>query len=122
MGNKITTLSISELLEKDFYVPAYQRGYRWTEQQVIDLMDDIYSFAIKKNKSQKEFYCLQPIILKKRQSQGSDVYEVIDGYRSVLDHDWWTYWRVNPSVYSKAHPQDATYWGGVLFIAKVEKV
>lgn len=25
----------------DFYVPSYQRGYRWSETEVIRLLDDI---------------------------------------------------------------------------------
>jgi uncharacterized protein with ParB-like and HNH nuclease domain len=83
MENSITTLSISELLEKKFYVPAYQRGYRWTKQQVYDLLDDIYAFATKKNKSEKEFYCLQPVVLKKISINDEDVYEVIDGQQRL---------------------------------------
>ena len=27
----------------DFYVPSYQRGYRWGETEVVRLLDDIYS-------------------------------------------------------------------------------
>ncbi|MEA9412668.1 DUF262 domain-containing protein [Flavobacterium sp. PL02] len=65
MNNEICLKSISELLEESFYISSYQRGYRWTEQQIFDLLNDIYSFAKKKNKSEKEFYCLQPIIVKK---------------------------------------------------------
>ncbi len=65
MNNEICLKSISELLEENFFISSYQRGYRWTEQQIIDLLNDIYSFAKKKNKSEKEFYCLQPIIVKK---------------------------------------------------------
>lgn len=65
MEQTITLLSISELFEMNFFIPSYQRGYRWTKQQVEDLLNDIYGFAIKKNKSEKEFYCLQPIVVRK---------------------------------------------------------
>lgn len=65
MANTITLYSISELLEMNFFIPSYQRGYRWDKQQVEDLLNDIYSFAIKPYKSPKEFYCLQPIVVKK---------------------------------------------------------
>ena len=35
---------IGELLEKSFFVPHYQRGYRWGKQQVEQLLDDIDAF------------------------------------------------------------------------------
>lgn len=63
MENTITLYSISELLEKNFYIPSYQRGYRWKKQQVEDLLNDIYDFAIRK-KADNEFYCLQPVVVK----------------------------------------------------------
>jgi uncharacterized protein with ParB-like and HNH nuclease domain len=38
--------NINELIEaKDqFYIPAYQRGYRWSSRQVEDLLNDILEF------------------------------------------------------------------------------
>ena len=39
--NKIELKSINELLGMKFFRPLYQRGYRWTEQQVKDLLNDI---------------------------------------------------------------------------------
>ena len=35
MNNEICLKSISELLEESFYISSYQRGYRWTEQQIF---------------------------------------------------------------------------------------
>ncbi|MBQ6082947.1 MAG: DUF262 domain-containing protein [Bacteroidales bacterium] len=32
--------SVGELLGMKFIIPSYQRGYRWTEQQVKDLLND----------------------------------------------------------------------------------
>jgi hypothetical protein len=86
MDNYIDLKPISKLLGMVFFIPSYQRGYRWTEEQVTDLLDDIYAFSKKKNKSEKEFYCLQPIIVKKRDK--SDIeeieeYEVIDGQQRL---------------------------------------
>ncbi|UPZ16246.1 DUF262 domain-containing protein [Flavobacterium humidisoli] len=91
MNNEICLKSISELLEESFYISSYQRGYRWTEQQIFDLLNDIYSFAKKKNKSEKEFYCLQPIIVKKhfwnRASNDKDEtivgWDVVDGQQRL---------------------------------------
>lgn len=39
-------------------MPSYQRGYRWGEEQVRFLLDDI---AAIKDKD----YCLQPVVVKK---------------------------------------------------------
>lgn len=63
--NKIELKSVSELIGMKFFIPSYQRGYRWTEQQVKDLLDDIWEFS-KKKKQEYEFYCLQPLVVKRK--------------------------------------------------------
>lgn len=63
--NKIELKSVSELLGMKFFIPSYQRGYRWTEQQVKDLLNDIWEFS-KKKKQEYEFYCLQPLVVKRK--------------------------------------------------------
>ena len=40
-----------------FYVPSYQRGYRWGRDEVIRLLDDIYTNGANN-------YCLQPVVLR----------------------------------------------------------
>lgn len=57
----------------DFYVPSYQRGYRWGETEVVRLLDDIYSTEGKRN------YCLQPVVVRK----SGDRYELIDGQQRL---------------------------------------
>lgn len=95
MNNKIELKAVRDLMGMNFFIPAYQRGYRWIRPQVEDLLEDIYNFAIKKNKGEKEFYCLQPIVVKgfsidkirkeNRSSliDGAAVYEVIDGQQRL---------------------------------------
>jgi len=59
--------SINDILKYNFIIPSYQRGYRWTKTQVVDLLDDIYEFIQKKEDKVEgvgDFYCLQPIIVK----------------------------------------------------------
>lgn len=46
--NKIELKSVSELLGMKFFIPSYQRGYRWTKQQVEDLLNDINEFKPQK--------------------------------------------------------------------------
>lgn len=89
--NKIELKSVSELLGMKFFIPSYQRGYRWTEQQVKDLLEDIWEFS-KKKKQEYEFYCLQPLVVKcmnnndKQKAQlniNEEWYEVIDGQQRL---------------------------------------
>ncbi len=63
--NKIELKTVGELLGMKFFIPSYQRGYRWTEQQVKDLLNDIWEFSQKK-KQGTEFYCLQPLVVKRK--------------------------------------------------------
>lgn len=68
MDNSIKQYAIGELLDGRYlYIPSYQRGYRWTEKQVGDLLRDLLCFANDfanegKEKKQAQFYCLQPVI------------------------------------------------------------
>lgn len=78
--NNIELKSISELLRMNFFIPSYQRGYRWEERQITHLLNDILEFQKKPNKSEGEFYCLQPLIIAKREK---DVWEVVDGQQRL---------------------------------------
>lgn len=78
--DKLELIPIEKLLEKDFFIPSYQRGYRWKERQVIDLLDDILEFQNKgKHRDDGEFYCLQPLVVTKNK----DKWEVIDGQQRL---------------------------------------
>lgn len=72
----IVTKTIGELKDHCFFVPSYQRGYRWTEHEVTALLDDIYEFSTEGGKQ----YCLQPLIVKHR-DDGS--FEVVDGQQRL---------------------------------------
>ena len=79
--NSIELKTLNELSQYSFYIPAYQRGYRWTEQEVIDLLNDINEFIPREvNDTEKTWYCLQPIVVKQR---GENEYEVIDGQQRL---------------------------------------
>jgi raw score 3.25 len=62
----------------NFNVPAYQRGYRWNELHVKDLLDDLLEFMQETNRG--KFYCLQPLVVKKI---GENQYNVIDGQQRL---------------------------------------
>ncbi len=80
MANSIELRAINNLIKERFYIPTYQRGYRWGTQQVKDLLEDVYEFIGKANTQNDEFYCLQPIVVKKREDGR---YDVIDGQQRL---------------------------------------
>ena len=67
----LETKLVSEI-QGTFYVPSYQRGYRWGKDEVLRLLNDVYSNG-KKN------YCLQPVVVRKN----GDAYELIDGQQRL---------------------------------------
>lgn len=73
MNEKITlcTKLVGDI-SGDFLVKSYQRGYRWTKDEVIRLLDDI-------EQNQNDNYCLQPIVVKKE----NNIYELIDGQQRL---------------------------------------
>lgn len=86
MNNSILIKSVVELCNYRFYIPSYQRGYRWEKGQIDNLLDDIDEFSPKpiNNDPGKTWYCLQPLVLK-HSSTTSDVecFEVIDGQQRL---------------------------------------
>lgn len=82
MKNAITLKTVSELLQFSFYIPSYQRGYRWTAQEVTDLLNDIDEFVPREvnGTDEKTWYCLQPIVVKRKEN---NAYEVIDGQQRL---------------------------------------
>ena len=66
-------IEIIKLTDIEYFVPEYQRGYRWEEQQITDLLNDINDFDEENN----AFYCLQPIVLKENEKEQK--WNLIDG-------------------------------------------
>ncbi len=62
-----------------FYVPNYQRGYRWGKTEVETLLNDIYEYGRRTKKTENESYCLQPIVVRNL----GDKYELIDGQQRL---------------------------------------
>ena len=92
--NYLELLAIPELCNKNFFIPDYQRGYRWGEIQIRQMLEDIYSFIYDKNAA-GSFYCLQPVVVKKMTPDevaanklesafdNNTWYEVIDGQQRL---------------------------------------
>ena len=56
-----------------FFVPSYQRGYRWGRDEVTRLLNDIHESAGNK-------YFLQPIVVKRRADRK---WELVDGQQRL---------------------------------------
>ena len=79
--------SINDLLSDEqgnratYWIPAYQRGYRWTELQVRQLLHDIWEFKeTRLEPGKSEFYCLQPLVIS---GKHAGRFEVVDGQQRL---------------------------------------
>ena len=71
--------SVDDLCSYQFFIPHYQRGYRWTKDQVNALLKDINNFQ---SQDDKAFYCLQPLVVKSK-SENEKQWDVIDGQQRL---------------------------------------
>lgn len=80
---------VPDLLDRQYFIPEYQRGYRWESKQVRQLLNDLLLY-FNRETTQGEFYCLQPVVVKpctpaslpEEIRQGEWV-EVIDGQQRL---------------------------------------
>ncbi len=95
----IDRISIPELMNgRYFYIPAYQRGYRWTSKQVVDLLIDLFTYAKAPSHTINEvvdgdYYCLQPIVARRitdseekrklKIPEEKDAWEIVDGQQRL---------------------------------------
>ncbi len=65
-----------------YWIPSYQRGYRWSPLQVTQLLDDIWDFTQTiERRSKDEFYCLQPLVIR---PHSESRFEVVDGQQRLM--------------------------------------
>ena len=70
------TIKIKDLHGVKFVVPDYQRGYRWGEDEIRALINDV--LECERNYSNKE-YCLQPLVVKFENGE----FRLIDGQQRL---------------------------------------
>ncbi|WP_210767365.1 DUF262 domain-containing protein [Flavimobilis rhizosphaerae] len=77
MNDGYSAASLGEVfagtIDGRFFVPSYQRGYRWGTADVLRLLDDVWT-------SEGDRYYLQPIVVK---PAGDDRWELIDGQQRL---------------------------------------
>lgn len=80
-GKNLRLRSISDILSERFFVPFYQRGYRWEPRQVEALLDDLATFQLESRQvGVGTYYCLQPVVVRQR-PEGD--WELIDGQQRL---------------------------------------
>ena len=78
--NVVCLLPINELQGQKFFIPKYQRGYRWEKRQVEELLDDLCEF-FEDEESRSLFYCLQPVVVCR--DNEAKRFEVVDGQQRL---------------------------------------
>lgn len=80
----LKTISDLQIEETKFYIDAYQRGYRWSKNEVYNLLEDIREFSQTTfkgiNGEADKFYCLQPIIVTLNEN---NEWKIIDGQQRL---------------------------------------
>ncbi|EIP97791.1 hypothetical protein OpiT1DRAFT_02240 [Opitutaceae bacterium TAV1] len=92
-GN-ISTKTVADLEGMHFIVPAYQRGYRWTDQQVRQLLEDLFAWhqsspqpiTAERHPPKAPAYCLQPLVVFKSKDTSDNTdntFSVVDGQQRL---------------------------------------
>lgn len=88
---RLTLLSIGELSGIKFTIPYYQRGYRWTEDEVKELLDDVYTFKTREDLRDNDYYCLQTLVVNKKEQETMELIKqanTIEEVESLLKGCW----------------------------------
>lgn len=90
-SNNLVLKKISDITDFKFFIPSFQRGYRWDIMQVEDLLNDIKEYIDIENK--ESFLCLQPVVVyekkdtsnnqNKNQYEEDKAFTVIDGQQRL---------------------------------------
>lgn len=76
MEDEKTISEIKELSKlKTFFIPKYQRGYRWQCINVKDLLNDLFDFI----NSKRKVYSMQPLVVKSHNGH----WNVVDGQQRL---------------------------------------
>ena len=69
--------NIAEIFRDKYVIPLYQRNYAWREDEIVQLLQDI--FVSFKSNSKSHYYIGSLVVLKRR----NGIFEVIDGQQRL---------------------------------------
>lgn len=121
MENSSSYGLVGEVLKREYIIPKYQRGYRWTKDNVMKLLEDIYEGInvenIENYYKSKKFYCIQPLVVM-RNEFFPQKYDVIDGQqrlttiaiiRAALKKEGELYKIDSPSIFYESRPKSQEF-------------
>ena len=81
LKNKITMQKDGKGIENvKLSIPEYQRPYKWTARNAIQLLDDI----IEARNINKEVYRVGTLILHRKEDKGNVIYDIVDGQQRTI--------------------------------------
>lgn len=80
----VKIVSINELLSMNLIVPNYQRPYKWTYKNMVDLLSDIDEAIIDSKKYDDFKYRIGTIILNKEIVNDKEQYNIVDGQQRII--------------------------------------
>lgn len=80
IDDAVSLLPIKDLKGQNFFIPKYQRGYRWEKRQVEELLNDLCEF-FEDGELRDCFYCLQPVVVCR--DDENERFEVVDGQQRL---------------------------------------
>lgn len=74
------TISVGEFVRSGikFFIPSYQRGYRWGSDEIVRLLKDINEYDKERD---GDFYCLQPVVV--RFDRNNEQWRLVDGQQRL---------------------------------------
>ena len=80
MNEQNHELPVSRIPETIFEIPSYQRGYRWTSEEIKALLNDLLEFY---ESPDETTYCLQPLVFQQISDNTSEGFKVVDGQQRL---------------------------------------
>lgn len=71
--------SVETVLKKNLAIPPYQRPYRWTKMNVMQLLADVHESMV----SGKREYRIGTVIYHKRNENDTSVFDIVDGQQRL---------------------------------------
>ena len=80
INNKLTEVDSGQLDSVNLSIPEYQRPYKWTEKNAIQLLDDI----VDAHDANRERYRVGTLILHRRNEAGQVAFDIVDGQQRTV--------------------------------------
>ncbi|MCU0824411.1 MAG: DUF262 domain-containing protein [Leptospira sp.] len=76
--DRVIAITVGEILQEDLFIPHFQRGYSWTEDMALQLLEDIQEAKENYQKNQTRYVLGTVILLKNKEEL-----QIIDGQQRL---------------------------------------